>query len=137
MRIKCLLFLAVLWMAACAPAQTDTGVPGTLPPDTAVTNPPGETPPQQPVKNPYAPQPSNSSLTRGEVFIEEKGVLVRESYPPQISLSVSGNLPTPCHELRLQVGEPDENNQYPGGGVFGVRSKHDVYPGAETIPGKH
>jgi hypothetical protein len=44
------------------------------------------------------------------VFIEEKGVLVRESYPPQISLTVSGNLPTPCNELRLQVDEPDEKN---------------------------
>jgi len=110
MRIKCILFLAVLWITACAPTQTITDVPGTLSPDTAVTNSPGETPPQQPVKNPYAPQPSDSSLTRGEVFIEEKGVLVRESYPPQISLSMSGNLPTPCHELRVQVGEPDEKN---------------------------
>jgi hypothetical protein len=44
------------------------------------------------------------------VFIEENGVLVRESYPPQISLTVSGNLPTPCNELRLQVDEPDEKN---------------------------
>jgi hypothetical protein len=44
------------------------------------------------------------------VFIEEKGVLVRESYPPQISLSMSGNLPTPCNELRVQAGEPDEKN---------------------------
>jgi hypothetical protein len=75
-----------------------------------VTNPAGETSPQQPIENPYAPQPADSSLTRGEVFIEEKGLLVRESYPPQISLSVSGNLPTPCHELRVQVGEPDEKN---------------------------
>jgi len=110
MRIKCILFLAVLWITACAPTQAITDVPGTLSPDTAVTNPAGETPPQQPIENPYAPLPADSSLTRGEVFIEEKGLLVRESYPPQISLSMSGNLPTPCHELRVQVSEPDEKN---------------------------
>jgi hypothetical protein len=110
MRIKCILLLAILWITACAPTQIITDVPGTLSPDTAVTNPPAETPLQQPVNHPYAPQPADSSLTRGEVFIEEKGLLVRESYPPQISLSMSGNLPTPCHELRVQVGEPDEKN---------------------------
>jgi hypothetical protein len=111
MRIKIVLLLFVLWMAACNPEQKTPGEPGTVPPDTAVTSPPEqEIPSQEPMKNPYAHQPHDSNLTRGEVFIQEKGLLVRESYPPQISLSVSGGLPTPCNELRVQVGEPDETN---------------------------
>jgi len=111
MRIKIVLLLAVLWMAACNPEQTTPNGSGTLPPDTAVTSPPAGIPAsREPVPNPYAPQPTDSSLNRGEVFIEEKGLLVRESYPPQISLFLSGNLPTPCNELRVQIGEPDETN---------------------------
>ena len=109
MRIKFVLLFTVLWMAACSPEQATPNKPGTVPPDTAVTSPPAGVP-QEPVRNPYAPQPADSILNRGEVFIEEKGLLIRESYPPQISLSLSGNLPTPCNELRVQKGEPDETN---------------------------
>jgi hypothetical protein len=109
MRITSALLAVVLvpWLAACALLQ----VPATVPPDDAVTSPPAGSPSQEPVKNPYAPQTTDSNLTRGKVSIKEMGVLVRESYPPQISLSLSGALPTPCHQLRLQVGEPDEEHK--------------------------
>lgn len=110
MRFISILLLAVVWMTACASAQTPATEPATVPPDTAVTSPPVGSPSQEPVKNPYAPQPADSSLTRGEVFIQEQGLLIRESYPPQISLSFSGELPTPCHQLRVHVNEPDEKN---------------------------
>jgi hypothetical protein len=111
MRIKFVLLFTVLWMAACSPEQATPNKPGTVPPDTAVTSPPvEELPSREPMKNPYAPQPADSSLNRGEVFLDEKGLLIRESYPPQISLFLSGNLPTPCNELRVQMGEPDEKN---------------------------
>ena len=111
MRIKSVLLLAnvVLWLAACTPAPATE--PGMVPPDTAVTSPPAGSPSQTPVKNPYAPQPTDSKLTRGEISIEEMGVLVRESYPPQISLSLSGALPTPCHQLRVHVNDPAEENK--------------------------
>ena len=59
----------------------------------------------------YAPQPEDVNLSRGEIFIEEKGLLIRESYPPQIALGISGNLPTPCHELRAVISEPDAENR--------------------------
>jgi hypothetical protein len=45
------------------------------------------------------------------VFIEESGIIIRESYPPQISLTLSGNLPNPCHELRAEIGTPDADNR--------------------------
>jgi hypothetical protein len=56
---------------------------------------------------PYAPKPEDINFSRGNIFIEEKGLLIRESYPPQIALGISGNLPNPCHELRAVIGEPD------------------------------
>ena len=109
MRTTNALLVAALapWLAACALLQA----PATVSPDTSVTSPPAGSPSQVPVKNPYAPKPADSNLTRGEVFIQEMGVLVRESYPPQISLSLSGALPTPCNQLRVQVNEPDDEQK--------------------------
>jgi hypothetical protein len=109
MKIKGILLLAVLWMTACVPLQLPANEPGTLPPDSPLTNPPAATPEQETGNNPYAPQPADSSLTQGAVFIQEKDLLIRESYPPQISLSLNGDLPTPCHELRLLVSEPEQD----------------------------
>jgi hypothetical protein len=111
MRIKIIVLLAVLWLTGCVPELVPAIEPSAVPPDTAVTSPPIGAPSQEPVRNQYAPQPSDSSLTRGQVFIQEKGLLIRESYPPQISLTLSGELPTPCHQLRIQVNDPDENNK--------------------------
>ena len=50
-------------------------------------------------------------MRRGEVFIEAMEVLTLESFPPQFNLYVSGNLPTPCHELRANVLPPDDQNR--------------------------
>lgn len=47
----------------------------------------------------------------GQVFISNADLLIMESYPVQISLSVSGELPTPCHELVSEVDAPDEENR--------------------------
>ena len=60
---------------------------------------------------PYAPRPGDAKLTRGNVFIEENGLVIRESYPPQIALGISGNLPTPCHEIRAEISAPDVENK--------------------------
>lgn len=72
--------------------------------------------PESPVSNltpvptsadPYAPQPGDDALQRGPAHVEDAGVLVLESYPPQFHLHVSGNLPDPCHELRIAIAGPD------------------------------
>jgi hypothetical protein len=34
-----------------------------------------------------------------------------ESFPPQFMLSLKGNLPTPCHQLRVNVNPPDADNK--------------------------
>jgi hypothetical protein len=60
---------------------------------------------------PFAPKPNDTELAWGSVFINESGLLIRESFPPQITLILSGDLPTPCHELRVDVNEPDPENK--------------------------
>ena len=66
--------------------------------------------PLQPYPAPWQPQASDQSLQRGEVFIQEMDILVMESFPPQYTLTLQGTLPTPCHQLRVEVSPPDSQN---------------------------
>lgn len=109
MKLRILLLL-MLFLAACTSQPGPVDSP-TVPPDTAVTSPPEDMPTNEPDADPLAPKPGDADLTRGNVFINEMGLLIRESYPPQIALTISGDLPTPCHELRVVVSEPDAENK--------------------------
>ena len=111
MRIMLFLLLIALWTASCAPALEPAPGPSPLPPDSPVTSPPEGEMPAEPAGDPFAPQPGDDRLMRGNVFIQEMDILIRESFPPQIALSLSGELPTPCHQLRVQVSEPDADNR--------------------------
>jgi hypothetical protein len=112
MKNRILLIVTLILITACTPALEPALPPSELPPDAAVTSPPTDTSTtQEPMPDPLLPQPGDSKLTRGNVFIEEAGLVIRESYPPQISLNLSGELPTPCHQLRAKVNEPDVNNK--------------------------
>lgn len=68
-------------------------------------------PTDEPHENPFSPRPGDEKLTRGSVFINETSLVIRESYPPQISLSIKGDLPTPCHQLRAAIAGPDQENK--------------------------
>ena len=59
----------------------------------------------------YAPQPGDDKLMRGKVYLEHMDILALESFPPQFNLSLSGNLPTPCHKLRIKVNPPDTDHK--------------------------
>jgi len=48
---------------------------------------------------------------RGQVFISNVDILIMESFPVQVSLSFSGELPTPCHQLVSEVETPDKENR--------------------------
>jgi hypothetical protein len=61
----------------------------------------------QPRENPFSPQPNDTKFSRGNMIINESGIVIHESYPPQISLALSGDLPTPCHQLRAQINAPN------------------------------
>ena len=100
-----ILLILILLGAACAPLEP------TPRPDTAVTNPPIDPmPTNQPGANPFAPQPGDADLTRGNAYLDEASLIIRESFPPQISLTLVGNLPTPCNQLRVEIGSPDADN---------------------------
>ena len=94
-------------MASCAPSLEPSPEP-----DTAVTSPPVDTmPSNEPNTIPFAPQPGDADLTRGTVYINEASLIIRESFPPQISLNLAGDLPTPCNQLRAVINSPDSENK--------------------------
>ena len=112
MKFQSTIFLLMLLVASCAPASEAPVTSNTLPPDTAVTSPPGGTmPTNEAPANSLEPKPGDENLTRGNVFIQEYGLMIRESFPPQISLPFSGELPTPCHQIRALVSAPDDENK--------------------------
>ena len=65
----------------------------------------------KPGNQPYSPQPGDSNMIRGNVFIENSDLLIMESYPIQVMLVLKGELPTPCNQLRAMTNPPDEQNQ--------------------------
>jgi hypothetical protein len=102
-----ILFLMILLVTACAPVPQPT-----IEPDTPVTSPPVDTMPSpEPLKNPFAPQPGDTNLTHGTVFLNEASLVIRESFPPQISLTLKGDLPTPCNQLRVEIHKPDADKK--------------------------
>lgn len=102
-----MLFLLILLLASCAPESQATSEP-----DTPVTGVPEENmSTNEPPINPFAPQAGDKDLLRGNVYIDESSLLIRESFPPQISLSIRGNLPTPCNSLRADISAPGQENK--------------------------
>jgi hypothetical protein len=59
----------------------------------------------------YEPQPGDEKLMQGKVFLDNIQILALDSFPPQFRLSLSGNLPTPCHKLRVKVNPPDADKK--------------------------
>ena len=106
--MKTLSTLSILFLilAACA------SLPASQDPDQPVVNEPGGTPPA----DPFSPQPGDAALAEGPVYIDSLELLTLESYPLQFVLVLKGNLPSPCHQLRLTVAPPDET------GRIGVRA---------------
>jgi hypothetical protein len=76
------LFLVALLLAACAPTSGETPEPG------------------QPTGEPQG----------GAVYVETADLLIMESYPVQVNLHVTGNLPTPCHSFHYayQIGSASD-----------------------------
>ena len=102
-----ILVVLMLFVSSCASQSQATSDP-----DTPPTSPAGENmSSNEPALNLFAPKPEDKDLTRGNVYINEASLVIRESSPPQISLMVKGDLPTPCNQLRAQIGAPDAENK--------------------------
>ena len=61
--------------------------------------------------NPYAPQSSDSNLMVGDIKIDSASVSLAESQPPQAMVNFAYFQPTPCYKLRVEVSNPNEQNQ--------------------------
>ena len=57
--------------------------------------------------NNYLPGPEDPNFLREPAFVESSEVLILESYPLQFTLAIKGDLPTPCHKLRIVANPPD------------------------------
>lgn len=64
-----------------------------------------------PAEDPWQPRLGDEDLQRGEVEIDSADILVLESFPPQFVLHLVGWKGTPCHDLRITVSEPDEQQR--------------------------
>ncbi len=77
--------------------------------------PPAATPSPVPSIPPsgYEPQPGDDKLKRDQVFLdaENSRVVVDASLPPQVSVTLNGNLSDPCHQLRVVVGAANTNRE--------------------------
>lgn len=99
-RLVIALFLFLFLLSACA----------TPSPNDPVSSDTVHTPAAQETSN-YIPSPADGSLTRGEVFLQVKGLATLESYPVQFMLQLKGELPTPCNKLRIATNPPDTDNK--------------------------
>jgi len=120
------LSLLVILLVACgASTPSESPEPSPVPVESPEAYPPPMAPqpaypgPNEPVfygspgayPSPLEPIPGEAGMDRGEVFVDETQLLMMESFPPQYVLQVSGSLPTPCHNLRANISEPDTQNQ--------------------------
>lgn len=56
-----------------------------------------------PTTTPSATVPDSIPDDAGPVFVDSTDIILMESFPVQVALRVTGNLPTPCHELAYEV----------------------------------
>jgi hypothetical protein len=102
-----ILWLILFFSVSCIPQS-----PATSGPDTAVTAPSeDDMSTNQSNLNPFAPKPGDENLLGGNAYINEASLEIRESYPPQVSLSIRGDLPTPCNQLRVKIDAPNQENK--------------------------
>lgn len=104
--VICILTLGLL-VTACGPQAP------TQSPQDPVTSPAESPQPSgENEKNPYSPRPEeDEDLERRELEPDQKELMIMESYPVQISLHIAGNLPTPCHQLRVKIPDANEKGE--------------------------
>ena len=55
----------------------------------------------------FAVVSSDQDLQVAAVFVEHSEIILKETDPVQVELVIVGNLPSPCHQLRVFTSEPD------------------------------
>jgi hypothetical protein len=86
-----LIALAILFLIACASEDSET--------------------PVFQGKNPYAPQAGDHDLQTEDIDVQWDRLYVARSRPPQLLVYFTYFPPTTCHQLRVEVSEPNDENQ--------------------------
>jgi hypothetical protein len=120
MRTIIVSILALVMLSACSvPGGKEVNDPdnssGIFDPDTPVEVTPVDgdftTLPSDGKSGPFSPQIGDAGLSIGNVYLDSAELLILESFPIQVNLYISGNLPTPCDQLRVKVNDPDSSNR--------------------------
>jgi len=120
MRTIIVSILALVMLSACSvPGGKEVNDPdnssGIFDPDTPVEVTPVDgdftTLPSDGKSGPFSPQLGDAGLSIGNVYLDSAELLILESFPIQVNLYISGNLPTPCDQLRVKVNDPDSSNR--------------------------
>ncbi len=61
--------------------------------------------------SPLDPLPNESSMVKGQAFVDTSEIVASQTTPGQYDLSVEGNLPTPCNSLKATLSGPDDQNR--------------------------
>jgi hypothetical protein len=61
--------------------------------------------------NPYSVQAGDRDLMAGDITVDSASVFMAESQPPQLMVNFAYFQPTPCYQLRVEVSDPDDQNQ--------------------------
>lgn len=85
---------------------TDGELPDVEMPEGPIVNLPGEVPYQDQER-----EPGQADMVAGNAFVNSADLVIMESYPVQVSLALSGELPTPCNKLTVDISEPNADNQ--------------------------
>jgi hypothetical protein len=120
MRTIIVSILALVMLSACSvPGGKEVNDPdnssGIFDPDTPVEVTPVDgdftTLPSDGKSGPFSPQLGDAGLSIGNVYLDSAELLILESFPIQVNLYISGNLPPPCEQLRVKVNDPDSSNR--------------------------
>ena len=107
---KVLFALVLLFVVVSCVNQAEQAIPTVEPAFTLVPTLVVSNVPEEEVETPsYFPQFGDSELTKGNAIVSSVYVIFSGTDPNEVLVHISGYLPTPCHELRIVVPEPDEN----------------------------
>jgi len=107
---KILLPLTLLFLLVGCVNQAEQATPGVEAAFTLVPTLVVDKGPKEEVELPaYYPQPGDSALTKGVAMTNSVYVIYNDTDPVEVILHIGGYLPTPCHELRVVIPDPDEN----------------------------
>ena len=101
------LMLLVISLSACSTISTPDDLEPTPAPNDPVTGLPGQV--EEPT--PDVVDPGGKDLVRGNAYINSAELVIMESFPIQVMLSLTGELPTPCDNFAYKIADPDESNQ--------------------------